>query len=163
MKKYTGAIVFVIASIVALIVIICLPETMPADTKEVIIYNDAEYTLWVENESIGTKLYVRLINGVLTEDYILAFYDSEGNLTSRKKSDFTLTDEEIAQAQALWEQMMNMDAPVYDIKESDNTEYQFLRINGEIVLVLKVVTQHTIDGCSETIFYNALTGEMIAK
>ena len=174
MKKYARAclIVFAVASIVLLVAmnmtpmvggIIYLQRTMRSDVKEFILYNDAEYTLWVENESIGAKFYVRLINGVHTDDYILVFYDSEGNLKSRNKSKFTLTDEDVAKAQALWEQMVSIDAPVCDISEFEDAEYQFKKINGELVLLLVVVTPHTIDNCSETIFYNALTGEVISK
>ena len=51
-------------------------------------------------------------------------------------------DEDVAKAQALWEQMMRMDAPVCDISEYEDAEYQFKQINGELVLLLIVVTTH---------------------
>ena len=58
---------------------------------------------------------------------------------------------------------MRMDATVCHISEYEDAEYQFKQINGELVLLLIVVTPHTIDDCSKTIAYNALTGEVISK
>ena len=126
------------------------------------LWNRADYTLLVENESLGVKLYSRMVNGIASDDYFMEFYDQDGKLESVRKSAYTMTNAEIAMAMAQVQQYATMHQVTAFTASAENMELQIRYVDGEWVLVEK----HEVSGeeCScfyEPVFYNALTGEVI--
>jgi len=135
--------------------------TVDATTQ---LWNRADYTLLVENESLGVKLYSRMVNGIASDDYFMEFYDRDGKLTSIRKSAYTMNNAEIAMATAQVQQYATMHQVTALTASAENLELQIRYVDGEWVLA----EMHKVfgEGCSccyDTVVYNALTGEVIEE
>lgn len=126
------------------------------------LLNRAAYTLIVDDLDSGIKRYVRMINGIPTDDYFVEFY--EGNtLVQIYKSQHTLTDEEVTTANAKVAEMIAINSTSQAVGNADEAEFLFIRINGELQLLRKEVV-HAEECCTceeEYVFYDAITNEVI--
>lgn len=127
------------------------------------VWNRSEYELVVENASIGVKLYSRMVNGIASDDYFVEFYDQNGNLTEIQKSEHTMQDSDIAVATEQLNQYAAMNRTAVDSTNGQIVKTQILYVDGAWVLA----EEHRVDGkcscCYETVFCNALTGEVIEE
>lgn len=125
--------------------------------------NTSKYTLVSENESMGTKLYSRTVYGIPTDDFYLEFYEN-GILTGVYKSEYTMTDidYEIAKEQVEALNAVNELTSIACTNNLAQSEYYFLYVDGELVLVEKQV-EIKEDGSECVVFNNVFTKEAISK
>jgi len=116
------------------------------------------YVLAADNESVGVKLYTYMVNGVGSDDFYMEFYDAEGNLTKVTKSDHAMTEEDVAAVAAQVDQ--------YD----EEHRFQFgveLTIRYVKGVWMLAEVERIYDSCGacilDTVYYNALTGEVIEE
>ena len=130
--------------------------------ESVAVFNRSEYTLMLDSPASGIKKYVKMIDGIPTDDYYIEFYDS-GKLVKTYKSRNMLTEAEVLKG--------TIDlAQVFEVKS--NTQLQnigietlvFTHVNGELCLLRQEVTVPA-GHCAceaEYVFYNAKTNEVIS-
>ena len=103
-------------------------------SESTILFNRESYTLVSNNVSAGIKRYVKMINGIPTDDYFVEFY--EGNtLIKSYKSFNTLSTEEETAANAQLVQMIASKSTTQAESNSDESELMFIHINDEFRLV----------------------------
>ena len=115
-------------------------------------FNRSEYTLTAENESIGAKLYSKLLNGIPTDDYFVEFYH-DGVLQCVKKSAYTLTDSEMqilsAQASAVLSNRANLNA--------EDLSYTFVDGEWHLMEAREVVVMHGDHACTQVQYVDLTT------
>lgn len=126
------------------------------------VIHDVEYTLVAENNAVGWKMYARMINGIMTDDYYVEFYDGE-KLVDVTKSYYTMSDAEVAVVTNQVNQFLNADAVEQTDAEADGVEYLIRCIDNEWRLVEKCVTaSEACECCTENVYYDAFTREVIS-
>ena len=120
------------------------------------------YVLVADNDSIGCKMYARMINGIVVDDYYIEFYN-DGVLTNVSKSAYTITDADVMVVESQIEQMENSQAMMQNSAQSVQSEYLIRCIDGVWRLVeCRSMTADGCDCCTQYAYYDALTGEEVA-
>ncbi len=122
-------------------------------------FDKSEYTLMVENDSIGVKLYCKLVNGITTDDYYIECY-KDGKLTDVKKSDYTFTAADVSAMTAQANSILASNTSV----NAENLHYSYTD-NGWH-LVEKRVTAHEGDVCAcqhEVTYYDWTVNQPVVE
>ena len=126
-----------------------------------IAQNDFEYTLVAENNTLGIKMYTKMINGIKTEDFFLEFYNDKGELTKVYKSDKIIDEQEIVLAEKTIEHVKQRKNENI-VEQNTAEEYRFCYVNDELRLAkLQFVPDDMCPYCMHVTYCDALTGEVI--
>lgn len=121
------------------------------------------YVLVADNDSIGCKMYARMINGIMADDYYLEFYD-DGVLTHVAKSTYTMTDADVRMIEAQIKQIGRVRVMMQDVLPFTKFEYLILCVDGEWRLIKRYSKKIGSCDCQvEYTCYDALTGEEIPR
>ena len=93
------------------------------------------------------------------------YYDDNGGVEDIHKSEYTMTDEDVEAAHALWNQLAQNETAYALARSGEGTStenYRFSYINGELRLVEeRTVATHSDTCCTQTALYDVLTGEVL--
>lgn len=135
---------------------------MNLDSFSVMEINKDAYVLVAENENMGWKMYARMINGIMANDFYIEFYDN-GVLTNVSKSAYTMTEADVMMIEAQMEEMEMDYEAIQNSEQSYQSECLIQCIDGDWRLVERVATHsNSCDCCVEYTYYDALTGEEVA-
>ena len=131
--------------------------------ESAVIANPDDYTLVAENDSVGWKMYARMINGIMADDYYIEFYDGN-KLIGVQKSCYTMTNADVADATTQINQYVLENSNLQSDSNAESSEYVICYISNEWRLIEKVaVTSGECNCCVEYVYYDVVTGEVILQ
>lgn len=127
------------------------------------IIDATDYTLVAENDVAGWKMYARMINGIMVDDFYIEFYDGD-RLLGVHKSSYTMTNDDYLTMATQISQLISETADMQSDSCIEPSECLISYIAGEWRLIIKTATTSSeCDCCVEYVYYNVLTGEVVSR